>query len=671
MAKINLLSPQTSNLIAAGEVVERPANVIKELLENAIDAKSSAIISGGGVDLIRVTDNGCGMEKEDLPLSIRRHATSKIKTSEDLASISTLGFRGEALAAISSTSRFTVMSKRKEDLLGHQMIVEGEEILSLEECGCADGTTIIVQDLFFNQPARRKFLKRAQTENAAILQYIQRLAVSHPEISFKHICDGQVKLQTVGNNRLYDCIYSVYGSEFASTLTQVEYTSGDYTISGFITRPEMARSNHNYQSFYINSRFVKSRTMQFAMEDAYKSFVKSEKFPGCVLFLSLDPEKVDVNVHPAKLEVRFDDERSVYTAVYYAVRDALNRLSNRLAKDEFEKAVKKEIPKENILKISETKAAPTPSAEIKSGTYREMQKDLPLFSGAVSRGKSNMAVGEEKEEAKTVEVLKVQVDALFPEKKETAKETTKEEKEVPSTPLPEKEEEVKADPVPDYAALSKEGAGEQIKMEGALPEEKKDNPLTLLGAIRGTVFSAYILYETDDTLYLIDKHAAHERILYEGLKKSNKKDSVQGLLEPVLITLSPTESAAISEHLGEMEEAGFLLEEFGETSFLLRGIPLEFVALGKDEMQKLMEESAKELSLGGRASGAGEKKFDRTLYSMACKAAVKAGIPSTDADHQYLVEKLREIDNITVCPHGRPVLVPLTKKQIENLFLRT
>ena len=666
MAKINLLSPQTSNLIAAGEVVERPANVIKELLENAIDAGSRAIITeiaGGGVDLIRVTDNGCGMEKEDLPLSIRRHATSKIKDSEDLSAISTLGFRGEALAAISSTSRFTVMSKRKEDLLGHQMIVEGEEVLSLEECGCADGTTIIVQDLFFNQPARRKFLKRAQTENAAILQYIQRLAVSHPEIAFKHICDGQVKLQTVGNAKLYDCIYSVYGAEFASSLTEVDYTDGPYTLSGYITRPEMARSNHNYQSFYINSRFVKSRTMQFAMEDAYKSFVKSEKFPGCVLFLTLDPGKVDVNVHPAKLEVRFDDERSVYTAVYHGVRNALSRLSNRLAKDEFEKAVKVQVPEEKILKIHETKTAPTPSVEIKTGSFRESQKDLPLFSGAISRGKSSLIPEEKAEQPKVVEVSKVKVEKIFEEPPVSVK---KEEK-VGSVSVSKEKEPV----IPDFISQAEEVKAEQIQMEGALPEEKKDNPLTLLGTIRGVIFNAYILYETDDTLYIIDKHAAHERILYEGLKKSHKKESVQGLLEPVLITLTPTESAAIAEHLKEMEEAGFLLEEFGDSSFLLRGIPLEFVNLNKDALQNLLEESARELSLGGKAGGAGEKKFDRTLYSMACKAAVKAGIPSTDADHQYLVEKLREIDNITVCPHGRPVLVPYTKKQIENLFLRT
>ena len=665
MAKINLLDTQTANLIAAGEVVERPANVIKELLENAIDAGSQAIvteISGGGIDLIRITDNGGGMEKEDIPLCVRRHATSKIKNPEDLAAISTLGFRGEALAAISSTSRFTVMSKRREDDLGHQLVMEGEETVSFEECGCADGTTVIVQDLFFNQPARRKFLKRAQTESAAILQYLQRIAISHPEIAFKHIADGQVKLQTVGNGKLIDCIYSVYGQEFSAALTEVDHTEGALHLHGFITRPEMGRTNHNFQSFYINSRFVKSGTMRFGLEDAYKSFVKSEKFPGCVLFLTLDPEKVDVNVHPAKLEVRFDDERSVYNAVYNAVRNTLTGLSNRLAKDEYTRAVKIAEAKSGVIppKIAETKAPPTPSAEVQSGTYREAKNELSLFSSAASRGKTKLIPEEKSTPSKTV-VEKISLEKIFEEKKEIP----------PQKAETAKPAELIREEQPKQEEVKTEAPAEQMAMESVLPKENENNPLSLLGTIRGTVFNAYIIYETGESLYLIDKHAAHERILYEALKKNHKSDSVQLFLEPMLLTLTPSESAALAEHLKEMEEAGFLLEEFGDTSFLLRGIPLEFVALSGDAIKKLIEESAAELMMGGVGKGAGEKRFDRTLYSMACKAAVKAGIPSTDADHKWIVEKLREIDNVIVCPHGRPVLIPFTKKQIENLFLRT
>ncbi len=645
MATIHLLDSQTSNLIAAGEVVERPANVIKELLENAIDAKSSAIITeieGGGIDLIRITDNGCGMEKEDLPLCIRRHATSKIKDQNDLAAISTLGFRGEALAAISSTSRFTVLSKKKDCEFGHQMSVEGEEILSIEEVGCADGTTILVRDLFFNQPARRKFLKRAQTESAAILQYLQRIAVSHPEIAFKHIADGAVKLQTVGNGKLSDCIYSVYGKEFFSSLAELSYEAGPYRLHGFITRPEIARNNHSYQSFYINSRYVKSRTMGFALEDAYKSFVKSEKFPGCVLFLTVDPEKVDVNVHPAKLEVRFDDERGVYDAVYQAVRKTLLSLSNQLAKDEYRAAVSTAPQKvQEIPKIAETKEPPKASFEVISGNFAEKKTELSLFASAPSRGKSHLVSSEPK---------KVVVEEGF----FSQEERKPLEEKIPATPFP-----------------AEEISAEQIRIPEAEEEKKSENPICLLGTVRGTVFHSFILYETEENLYLIDKHAAHERILYEALKKKHKSDSVQLFLEPLLLSLPAVESACLSEHQKELEEAGFCLEEFGESSFLLRGIPLEFTSLSGDGILEILMSAAKELQLGGKAAGAAEKKFDRTLYSMACKAAVKAGIPSTDADHQWIVEKLREIDHITVCPHGRPVLVSFTKKQIENLFLRT
>ena len=673
MPNIQILDVQTANLIAAGEVVERPANVFKELVENAIDAKSSVIITeseDGGVSLIRVTDNGCGMEKEDLPLSIRRHATSKIRSGSDLAAISTLGFRGEALAAISSTSRFTLLSKRKGSLSGYQMIVEGEDVIALEECGCADGTTVIVRDLFFNQPARRKFLKRAQTENAAVLQYLQRIAVSHPEIAFKHICDGVVKLQTVGNGKLSDCIYSVYGSSFFSSLVPLrEDQIGPFTVKGYITRPEMARNNHSDQSFYINSRFVKSRTMQFALEDAYKSFVKSEKFPGCVLFLEIDPGMVDVNVHPAKLEVRFSDERGVYNAVYQAVRNTLSSLSNRLALEDYQRAVKlaEEKPDTVIPKIHETKQAPSITPQVKSGAFREKNFDLPLFSSAPSRGKSPLVPKEDQLSPKSTAVQ----TASFLEEKPKQKTVTEPEiiptkkESFPSSTLPQTKK------APHTARAEKPEEPTQLAMENALGTEKENNPIAGLGVIRGVVFHAFILYETQDNLYLIDKHAAHERILYEALKKNHTSDAIQLFLEPILLRLSPMEGAALSEHLKEMEEAGFLLEEFGEGSFLLRGIPLEFVSLSGEAILSLLEESARELQLGGKGALAGEKLFDRTLYSMACKAAVKAGIPSKESDHEWIVEKIREMDNVIVCPHGRPILASFTKKQLENLFLRT
>jgi len=413
--------------------------------------------------------------------------------------------------------------------------------------------------------------------------------------------------------------------------------------------------------------------MQFALEDAYKSFVKSERFPGCVLFLELDPGKVDVNVHPAKLEVRFAEEKAVYQGVYAAVRKTLQSLSNRLAKDEYEAALKefaagniKELPK-----ISETKKPPTVSYEVKTGSFRENAKELPLFSPAPSRGKSLFVSEEEKISANSVAVNradfmdraeKTPVAQKAPEKKEFF--SSQKEPEVPQFSVPE--------PIPEAEKFVPNS--EPIAVQLSINESKKtaeDNPIAQEGVIRGVIFHAFILYETKTHLYLIDKHAAHERILYEALKKNHGERSVQMLLEPLLISFSPAESAILSEFQEELEKAGFVLEEFGDNAFLLRGIPLEFTALSGDDLKGILEESAKELSLGGRAGGAGEKRFDRTLYSMACKAAIKAGIPSTEADHQWIVDQIKSIDNITVCPHGRPILVPFTKKQIENLFLRT
>ncbi|MBP5289151.1 MAG: DNA mismatch repair endonuclease MutL [Clostridia bacterium] len=642
MPNIHVLDPQTANLIAAGEVVERPANAVKELLENAMDAGAARIaieIRQGGEELLSVTDDGCGMSGEDLALSVKRHATSKIRTPADLDAIGTLGFRGEALAAISASSRFTIMTKRKEDPFGHQITCEGEKIGEVTECGCADGTTVLVRDLFFNQPARKKFLKRPQTEASAILQYVRLLAVSRPEIAFKFTSDGDVKLQTVGNGKLDDCVYSVYGGEFASSIVPVSREIGNLTVSGFVTRPEKSRNNHSYQSFYVNRRCVKSRTMQFALEDAYKSFVKSEKFPGCVLFLSLPAEEVDVNVHPAKLEVRFRDEKSVYNTVFAAVRGALEKLSNDLARETYFAAVNREEAPRPIREAEPYRPVIQPP--------RPAREEVSLFAKA-------------KEKIKRVTPPEERVSQ--PAKIETVRPF------VFSEEVPEKPKEREKEPSPQTEPASEP---EQLTLPGIGERKKENNPLCEGGALRCVLFNAFLVYETENAVYFIDKHAAHERILYEEMKQKHEDaKNVQMLLEPLTLTLTATESAALAEHLEELQNAGFLLEVFGDETFLCRGIPQHLTALGGGDLTDLLSATARELSLGGRASGAGDKLFDRTLYSMACKAALKAGIPSTEADHLWLIEKLKEMDNVIVCPHGRPILARFTKKQIEDLFLR-
>ncbi len=649
MPNIHVLDAQTANLIAAGEVVERPANAVKELLENAMDAGASRIIveiRQGGEELLSVTDDGCGMSAEDLALCVKRHATSKIRTPEDLDAIGTLGFRGEALAAISASSRFTILTKRAEDPFGHQITCEGEKIGEVTECGCADGTTVLVRDLFFNQPARKKFLKRPQTEASAILQYVRLLAVSRPEIAIKLISDGVTKLQTVGNGKTDDCIYSVYGGEFAGSIVPVSRQNGSLSVTGFITRPEKSRNNHSYQSFYVNRRCVKSRTMQFALEDAYKSFVKSEKFPGCVLFLSIPPEEVDVNVHPAKLEVRFRDEKSVYGAVYGGVREALEKLSNDLARETYFSALEQEKDPAPIREAQPYQPVVHPP--------RPVKQEASLFARAVEKRRF---VPPAEQPAPAPEIVPARPFADLSKEAEKIISIQKE-----RTPAPQ---------APVSAAEEKTVEPEQLTLPGVAGEKKENNPLCDGGALRGVLFNAFLVYETENAVYFIDKHAAHERILYEGMKEKHEDaKTVQMLLEPLALTLTPTESACLAEHLEEMVDAGFLLEPFGGETFLCRGIPQHLSAMSQADLSDLLASAARELSLGGKASGAGDKLFDRTLYSMACKAAVKAGIPSTEADHLWLIEKLKELDNVIVCPHGRPILARFTKKQMEDLFLR-
>lgn len=664
MPEIKVLPQQVANLIAAGEVVERPANAVKEMVENALDAGATAVtveIKAGGVEYLSVSDNGCGMAPEELPVAILRHATSKISGEEDLAHIRTLGFRGEALAAISATSRFTLISRRREDETASRLEVEGETVLSQEECAAPVGTTVQVRDLFFNQPARRKFLKQPRTESAAVLQFLQRLAASRPDVAFRFYADGEERLATPGNGKLQDAVFAAFGREFSATLTPLSFEEGNLRLSGFVTRPEGARNSRAYQIFYLNSRTVKSGTMQAALADAYRSFVKSEKFPGCVLFLEMPPEEADVNVHPTKLEVRFRDERRVYLFLSQSVRKALSALSNDLARDTYrQREAAAHAEGKNLPPLREVSHYRPPEKKAPAAPEKNLSS-MPIFSAAtpfnaVPGGKIHDAdlpgklreallVAEEKEKSPRKASLSVQKEAA------------------------EREEVVlkKAPAAPE----KKESPAEAEQLE-FLKNEKApaENPLAAPGHLAGCLFSAFLLYETENAVYVVDKHAAHERILYEALKKRKKGEAIQILMVPVSLSFSAKEFAALNENRGELEKAGFLLEEFGPDTLLLRGIPQEFTALGGEDLRDVMCETARELSLGGAASSVRDRLFDRVLYSMACKAAVKAGIPSTARDHEWIPQKLCEIDNILVCPHGRPVLRKFTKKQVENLFLR-
>ena len=655
MGSIHVLDPQTANLIAAGEVVDRPASVVKELLENAIDSGADSIrveIKNGGNALIRVQDNGCGMSREDAALCVKRHATSKIRSQDDLYSIATLGFRGEALAAISSVSLFSIVTKRAQDPVGTKFEIEGDEVLYYDDYGCPDGTTVTVTQIFKNQPARQKFLKRDQTEAASVLQYVQRIAISHPEISFTFLSNGETKLQTVGNGNLEQAIYSVYGKEFSSALTPVEYTGEQgLKVSGFVTRPDASRSNRAFQSFYINRRYVKSKTMLFALEDAYKSYMKSDRFPGCVLNLHIDFSKVDVNVHPAKLEVRFSDERSVYNAVYFAVKNALKSELSPL--------------------VQPQRSAPFPSVErfVKQREEKNVQLEFTPAIQKIQPYKSNTpptvrVASPGKEEVKE----RLQTGQLYPEEAKLAQEFLDTSPQQPTpwsapkvhteiTPKPVEQSPVQPVPPPSFVKN--------------LPEdEHQEVPFGSDGMFIGACFEAFLLYQWQDQLYIIDKHAAHERLLYEDLKQQHEDNSVQMLIEPISVTLTTQQKATVEENREALEQAGFIVEPFGINEYVLRGVPLCLSRFSNKDIAQIFESSAEDLTNGGRAGAKKEQAKDRILYSMACKAAMKAGIKDSPADCKNLITLLANKKNIVVCPHGRPIVTQISKQQLERMFLR-
>lgn len=647
MSKINLLSSQIANLIAAGEVVDRPASVAKELCENALDAGATQITveaRGGGTTLLRVTDNGCGMSAEDAKMCVFRHATSKIQNENDLEAIKTLGFRGEALAAISAVSHFSILTKREEDNFGSNLIFESGELISCEEAGCPNGTTIVVADLFYNQPARRKFLKRDVTEQTALVQYIQRIAVAFPTVSFKCICDGSVKFHTPGDGKILSAIRAIYSKDVSDTLFEVDYTLDNLTVYGFVSRPENARPTRSLQCFYVNSRYVKSRTMLFAMDDAFKSFLKSDKHPVCFLFLKTHFSDVDVNVHPAKLEVRFSDERAVYRAVYSAIRTKLTELTNPFATPKIcEPEIIPELPKNEQMRFQ----ALTPKATKPSTLQTLSSYTAPVPPRSNNSPSSSFTVS--KPMTQTTAMLFNSV----------------------STPSHQLSTHLLKPKTSDEAKIfSQQNVEEHLEEKSEIVDD--ENPLKdENGRYLGAVFHSFLLYELDDILYVIDKHAAHERILYESLRKEDPTRARQILLTPIIIRLDPMETDAISQNTAELDKIGFTIDPFGENTFALREIPVEFSGLGEEGLNVLVAEFADELLRGGSAQERRRALWDKALFTVACKAAMKAGRSDSDSDCLWIIEKLKELKNIFVCPHGRPIISTFDKHGFEKLFFRS
>ncbi len=671
MGKINVLSFAVANLIAAGEVVDRPSSVIKELLENAIDSGADRItveIQNGGVTYMRVSDNGCGMEPEDLPVSIRRHATSKIKEASDLDGILTLGFRGEALAAIASVSHLRIISKTREASVGAMLEAVGGEIRGVSERACSDGTTVIVEDLFANVPARRKFLKKDVTEAMAVSALVEKIALSKPKIAFRLIVDGNIRLETVGDGNLRNTVYAVFGKEFSAKLIETKLTVDNIEVDGFVGRSDNVRANRNYQNFFINGRYVKSRTAMAALEQAYASYIPSDKFPCCVLFLKINPAAVDVNVHPAKLEVKFSNEKPVFEAIYYAVRNALE--SNADRPDMALRSVEKRTGRLE----SRLSDATTPLEIGRGESLKKRQVTQELYA-PVQKAEPPVAPSEQKsgfEHLTAAEYMNKYLGGGADEKKslaEVGSATVKKEPQAESKVQTKPETKAETRPRTVSEPMTAETADKtDQKAEPFVEQAFVSEPISY--RILGEAFHSYVLVESGEKLLVIDKHAAHERILFEQLKAGMRTQdrASQMLMLPLEIMMTSDEIQTLHEFRQEIEDVGFLFTAGRHTvnvSAVPDGISLDAVS----DMLAVMVERLK--SSTGTAKLTRDQSFEKALYQAACKAAIKAGREYPEEHIKWLVAKLMALPDITVCPHGRPVAMELSKKNLDHQFERS
>ena len=650
MPKIIQLSPHIANLIAAGEVVERPASVVKELLENAVDAGASSVsveIKDGGMTFLRVTDNGCGMAAQDARTAFLRHATSKLRTAEDLAAIGTMGFRGEALAAIASVSRIDLMTKTPGSIAGISLHLEAGQITEESEVGCPEGTTIIIRDLFFNTPARMKFMKSDTVEGSRVTAAVQLQALAHPEVAFRLVRDGKQVLSTPGNGGLQAAVYCIYGREMAQ-MVKVESRWEQYSLSGFVSRPTDARPSRSMQTFFVNNRPVKSRLLVSALEEAYRNQIMVGKFPSCVLHLTLPANALDVNVHPAKTEVKFLSEKAVFDCVHYGVLGALNQTPDR-PQIQFKKPAGSDthIAPPAVQSVSSgpaRAAAPAKGTPQKENFFRTMTaEEYKTFSTALKDAP------QPKKEAAAATVAKIERPANMPLREYVMMPAVQEAVKKPQLP-PVKEETPIVPPV-------REPEMEQAAIP--LPEAPD-------WRFVGELYNSYVIVEQGDNAFLIDKHAAHERILFEKLKANQESISSQALLTPIPVRLSP---AAAGELLGNREmltELGFEIDEFGDNTVLLRQIPMD---LDPEQAAGTVEEMAADLLNGRREKTATVR--DEILHTVACKAAIKAGWRNDEAELMALVKTVMADENLKYCPHGRPICITLSKKQLEKQFKRT
>lgn len=667
MSRIRELDPHVADLIAAGEVVERPASVIKELVENSVDAGATRIqveIKRGGLALMRVSDDGDGIDAEDLPTAFLRHATSKIATERDLESISSMGFRGEALASIAAVSKVKIHTKRRGAVEGAYYSIEGGAGGEVLPVGCPEGTSIAVEELFYNTPARQKFIKKDSAEQSRVVDMVTALALAHPETAFKLICDGETVLSTRGGN-LSGAVYDALGATFAAGLLSVQNEQNGVKVTGFVSKPAYGHGNRRKQSFFVNRRPVSSRMLAAAVEQGYKNRMVQGRFPACVLHIDLPPAVVDVNVHPAKSEVKFAFEREVFDAVYLAVCGALEQGDLRAEIGRAAPKFEPDIPgRQQEITTASGGALPSEVAEF----YRRMQKDAEKeltpdkILDMYKKGGGEIEF-HSPERAKKLddgrEVFEVGFSRRATEtRRGVSVEVTEDEEPQVSAPT----ERVEPTPHAPTEQQTTESATEQSAQPAPIPEPK---PAIASWRILGEIFSTYIVVEDGDELVLIDKHAAHERIIFDRLVAAGEKPLTQYLITPEIVQLGRDEAAAIREHTEELEKFGFEISDFGGESFAVRALPSE---IDREDAQATLEELADSYISHKRLDML--QRREEIMSLVACKAAIKAGMHTTPEERKVLVELVMDYRNVQFCPHGRPVAAVLTRAELERRINR-
>ena len=655
MPQIALLSQETIDKIAAGEVIERPSSVVKELVENAIDAGSSAVtveIKEGGISFIRISDNGCGIEREQIPLAFLRHSTSKIKSVEDLFTVTSLGFRGEALSSIAAVSQVELITKTNGDFTGSRYLIEGSKEVSLEEIGAPDGTTFIIRNLFYNTPARKKFLKSAQTEGTYIHELMQRMILSHPDVAFKFIMNNQVKLQSSGNGNIKDIIYHLYGRDITKALLPIAHESELFKVSGFIGKPMISRGNRGYELYFVNGRFIRSQILSKAIEDAFKPFLMQHQYPFTVLYFEIDSSLLDVNVHPTKMELRFSNQQELY-------REVQSILSAALVHRDIIPEVPVDTPKKNEMEVPKIeKVMPEPFEQKRLEEIRKaVRKDSPYeIKYPVSRTMGTGSVSSAAQE-KLLDTIK----SMPPE-------DVMEER-IQKEPLPEQSKKETEKELAKEAYVLREEETYGAKPEGSYEQGSflKEEEMAKQKII-GQLFDTYWLVEYNDRLFIVDQHAAHEKVMYEKLKKQfeKKEFTSQAISPPIVITLSMREAEVLERFKEQFTKLGFEIEHFGGAEYSICGVPGNLYRLNtRDVLIEMLDE----LTDGISERATTDVILDK-IASMSCKAAVKGSQRLSLPEMEQLMKDLMKLDNPYNCPHGRPTIIAMSKYEIEKKFKR-